>query len=214
MTHPRIQAHRAHYKRQADGIRSQLVQAERSQLADPTLTPAQRRRNIRHLRQQAETRLTGLAQQWRNSQQPLLRKLVEHLYRLPPRTMAVLELRDALERVNQVDSQDDAMRLWELSGLFGDEVMRLALAYAACPDPTADYSPKWPQIIAAWRRSDPAVAEALDSFNDAYAELADPAVRYEDSAMFNLPSEQAPPDRDQLPRLEPVPGGPAEPEPA
>jgi hypothetical protein len=92
--------------------------------------------------------------------------------------------------------------------LVGDDTMVRALAYCAAPSPE-DAPPRWPAVIAAWKASDPAVRETLDDYDAAWQELTDQQQRVEDANMFRLPAEQPPPDRDQLPHLEPASDGSA-----
>lgn len=204
MSHPVLDSHRRQYQSRAAGIKAQLAQAERAQHATPGLTPQQRARNIGHLRRQAEARLATLRQQYADGRQGALRGIRANLYRLPPKVGADMSWRDALTRVNDITSQDDAMRLWDLAGMVGDDIMRLALAYVAAPNPE-EHPPKWPQVIAAWKRSDPNVAETLTQYDDAWTELQDRQVQYQDGRMFDMPAEQPAADSDTLPHLDAAP---------
>ena len=204
MPHPRIQAHRAAYQRQAAGIRAQLAQAERAQLADPDLSPAQRRRNIGHLRRQTEGRLATLRRQYDDGKPAILRAIWAPLFKLPPSVNADMSWRDAMTRAAALDSQDEALRMMDTALMVGDELMVKALAFHACPDPI-EHPPRWPAVAARWQQSSSYVRESVREFDECWQELNDKAQQYQDSTMFTLPTPQQAPDRDALPSLGQLP---------
>jgi hypothetical protein len=206
--HPRVQSHRTTYQARAHGVRAQLGQAERAQLANPDLTSDQRRRNIRHLRSQAERQLGQLRAEYEAGKPGILAAIRQPVYKLPPSTTGILEWRDAMDRASAVKSQDQALMLWERAALVDDRVMMTALAYVAAPAP-GEHPPRWPRIIDTWRR-DPFIRDTLAEHDAAWQDLNDRGQQHEDGLAFTLPPEQRGPDPDQLPRLQAVPDQPSE----
>jgi hypothetical protein len=84
--HPRVNAHRVTYQRRAAQVRAQLAQAEQREQTRTDLTAQQRRRNIRHLRDQATRQLGQLRAEYEAGKPAVLQAIVSHLYRLPRRS--------------------------------------------------------------------------------------------------------------------------------
>jgi|SRR5215218_9786226 len=211
MTSPLLDNHRRRYQRQADQVRQRLTDAERQQLANPALSHAQRRRNIRHLRQLATSQLAQLHRQYQESLPGLMRSLINPLLKLDDFPLSDLSWRDAMRTVGEITDQDQAMQLWRVSVMAGDHMLIKALAYHAHPNPESDAPPRWPRILMAWGEYNPAAARVMEQVNDIWQETNSKDAPFEASTMFRLPPEQQPDppasDRergnDALPQLPP-----------